>query len=604
MGRRGAYLLPMLLASGCDSCNEERPYTPFGVASSAAISASAPSAPASTGPRNGDAASFRPAALRRAPPRASLWKIAGLALEAPPDRRFSTGLVADFDGDGRRDVVAWTLPRGDAATTAAHGELWFYRPRGDTSELARKKIAQSPGFVPSGPGCTVDAELAQTGPRSVTLDVRARCSDPVIPRSPTRGVSVLAPANDAPRIIALRIADPAPGESLELGVESLDRDGDGRDDVRVTVAVAAEGRDKPATADLVWLDRAAGPSRDATQPARSLTDLGSLEVVRAKGKNTSRAVLMRVDDARRLYASLCAESGTARVFDEDGEPLACGDLDRAFVWLATAELRAALTQHDVIRAFSVLGRDGWYHAELPPKERRKLEQELIGAVVEREVEAPRVVNVTPRSRGSTPRWSPLTFDSAGDLLVLTARSVARADLGSLEVEDASEEVDPWPVTVIGGDESQWSGIGLSCDRSEVVLLTTDANGTPNPADPIGLLSPRPGSCKTPGAGPHPEAIPVEWTGARRIGLIAGYPFGREGRLSATVSRGSPRSPDGRHLVVVTPLGLLVTGSKKPELWRGSVLGRPESLRECVIATGARAVACVRDQRVLLIRPAS
>src|SRR5262249_25266052 len=153
------------------------------------------------------------------------------------------------------------------------------------------------------------------------------CDAALVPRSPTRGIVVLSPSGERATVLELRIADAAPGEALSIAVDSTDRDGDGRDDVRVSSTLGPEGPDAiDATADLVWLDRTAGPARDSSEPAHSLAALASLSAVRASGKNTSRQVPARVASARRLYGTLCAESGTPRIFDADGAPFSCASV--------------------------------------------------------------------------------------------------------------------------------------------------------------------------------------------------------------------------------------------------------------------------------------
>src|ERR1051326_9156180 len=94
--------------------------------------------------------------------------------------------------------------------------------------------------------------------------------------------------------------------------------------------------------------------------------------------------------------------------------------------------------------------------------------------------------------------SPLAFEADGSLLVITRDGVTRIHLPEGRSEDAAEGVDPWPLTVGSGADPRWTGVGLPCDRSEVVLLLSDPAGTPIPSRPIRLLSPRPGPCR-PGA---------------------------------------------------------------------------------------------------------
>src|SRR5262245_21615127 len=95
------------LAPGC-KCGSDKPYTPFGMASSlplesasAAPVASASAAPASSGFVRRKA-ELAPGGVRR-------WNLGGTSIDAPENRRFEQAVAADFDGDGENEIVAWLL---------------------------------------------------------------------------------------------------------------------------------------------------------------------------------------------------------------------------------------------------------------------------------------------------------------------------------------------------------------------------------------------------------------------------------------------------------------------------------------------------------------
>jgi hypothetical protein len=386
---------------------------------------------------------------------------------------------------------------------------------------------------------------------------------------------------------------------MSFTVDSVDRDGDERDDVRVEVTLLAEKTVREATAQLIWLDRAAGPARIPNEPTQSLTDIGSVEAVRAGGKNTAQQVRERVDNARRLYAALCAEGGTPRVFDQEGAPLPCAGLDRAFEAYATAELEAALVRADFVAAFGVLARDGWYYAPLSSKVRSKLEAQVLSKVTVRKADG-KTLGPLPRVRSGIPRWSPLWFEDDGSLLVQTVASIERVSADGETAASADEEVDPWPSTVADPEGSRLWGVSLPCDRSEVLLLRVASNGSPQPPIPTDLLAPRRGACGR-GAGPTADLpVPVEWTEQQKSVLVAGSLFGA-GAASGAPHPGSPRSPDGKRLILPTALGLLVTGGDRPELFQ--LEGGVSGLSDCVVANGARAAACIgKDGRAVLLLP--
>jgi hypothetical protein len=526
----------------------------------------------------------------------SEWTLEGVSLGVDKARVIDRAVVADFDGDGSKDAVAWTHARADVPFGTPSGELVVFDARSPSGRV----IATAPPFVPGGPGCRQDVTLVQTGPHTVTLDVAAHCEAARLARAPTRGLTVLAPAGERPVVLALRVADPAPGEAFTLTVDSRDRDGDGRDDVRVTATMKSDFDALEASADLAWLDRTAGISREAAEPARSLGAIPRQDASHLPTKAASRQMPARIANGRRLYATLCAEGGAPRLFDADGAPLPCSDIGTALAELLVAEVRAGLARHDGLDAAAALGRDGWYQAPLAPRTRAALEKDL-ASLVPRRTATERWLDVKPAERSALPRWSPLAFEGDTSLLVETADGVVRVRLPGGSVESPGESVAPWPLAVGAGSEARWVGIAFPCDRSEVLLLESDANNTPLPSRPTRLLAPRPGPCRHAAALPAPSVVPVEWSAARRVGLIGGALFGVDdlAELGPTVARGAPRSPDGKVLAAATALGVFVWVSGKMEGWSAT---EPAMLSDCVPANGATSAACVRGDHAVLLTP--
>jgi hypothetical protein len=588
-------LAAALLPCGC-RCTEDRPYTPFHIdPPKPATSGSALPSTMAPAPSGSAALEFRQAEV--APQDVSEWTVDGVALSVAPERLIERALVADFDGDGQKEAVAWTRARSDPPDSQPSGELLLVGPK---APLPGRVLAKLPSYMPTGPGCHHTVSLSQTGPQTVTLDVRARCDAALVPRSPTRGIVVLSPSGERATVLELRVADAAPGEALSIAVDSTDRDGDGRDDVRATVTLGPEGADAvDATADLVWLDRTAGPSRDSSEPAHSLAALASLSAVRASGKSTSRQVPARVASARRLYATLCAEGGTPRVFDADGAAFSCAGVANALATLFSAEVHALIARRDAPGATAALARDGWYQGALPAKQRAALEKDL-STVWPKRAATERPIEIAPRAKSGLPRWSPLAFDADGTLLVQTSDGLRRVHPEDGRVDDASDAVEAWPLAVGSGSAPRWTGIAFPCERSEVLLLESDPTGTPLPSKPTRLVAPRPGPCRHPGPLPTPSLTPLEWTEARQVGLIGGALFGASelSELGPAAQKGSPRSADGKALVVPTPFGVVVAAAKT-EIWSAQ---EPAALSDCVVANGAPRVACVRAEHAVVITP--
>ncbi|MBN1609319.1 MAG: hypothetical protein JW940_21995 [Polyangiaceae bacterium] len=531
-------------------------------------------------------------------------------MNAPQGHVFELGLTADLDGDSVPDAVAWSVPRDASDASSQTGELWFYPGRGRTS----RKVAMLPGFVPAGPGCQLHTELVRTGPKTVTLDNRATCQASLVPRAPTRGVQVVAPERAEPRVFGLRLADPAPGETLDVRADTSDRDGDGRDDIALRVSGGTAGSKQPASAQLVWLDRAAGPSREQDEPARSLARAASLELVRANGKNTSLGVPAKVSDLRRLTASLCAEGGTPRIWDWDAAPFRCPGLQPTLDRLTQAEIQSALVRKDTIEALASLGRDGWYFGRLSPKQRASAEGLVRAASVARQVVGVVTVSEVPATTPTSPHWSPLTFGEDGTLYLQQAGGAVRAlgpngqalppargDAGEAQPEQRAA----WPLDARSNDGRRLSNVVYSCDRSEVVLSvalpTSAVQAVPTP-----VLSPRPGACGRSVSPPSPPMQTIGWSPAGPVAFVGGSIVGPGSidEVRRTPPAGSPLSPDGKWLVQPAALGVLVAGSERVELWTLSGLDTLRALSDCVVANAAARVACIRAGRAILLTPES
>ncbi|HTU61416.1 MAG TPA: hypothetical protein VMF89_23335, partial [Polyangiales bacterium] len=338
------WLLIALPLSGCDGCREKKPYTPFGVTSAlphASVVAPSPSASAETKPDAG-ATAVRKAAL--APDNAKQWELAGMALAAPAGRVFEQALVADFDANGAEDVVSWTLPEPGAPADAAPGELWLYPAGADA-----RRLLEYPSFLPTGSTCPSVAALFASTKSSVTLDVRVSCSTRLVGRAATRALVVVEPFAATPLRFGVRAADPAPEEVLTLDLVPHDEDADGRNDFGLRVGVGSKAAPAEVFAVFQFLDRAAGVSRDATQPSRSLLESLKKDMSRSLKKKTADAALLHVEQTRRLLGSACAEGATARVFDWSGTPLTCAPLQDVVDRLAAVEVSAELARGEVGR---------------------------------------------------------------------------------------------------------------------------------------------------------------------------------------------------------------------------------------------------------------
>lgn len=586
----GFWALGLLALAGCE---EEHPYTPFQVASalpSVAPPRAAIPPPVAAAPPS----KFTPAKPIRQP-RASRWTVAGQTLQAAPGYQLERALRADFDGDGTQETVAWSAPKDDPLRRP---ELWLFPAEG-----APKKLFTLPGFVPTGPTCALQVTLLHTGPQTVTLDAQGNCEARQIARAPLRSLAVLAPRRQRPLVLALRAADAGPGERMQLAISSPDRDGDGRDDVALSVSVQATGSGtRAATAEFVWYDREAGASRDDSEPGVSMAQYASTELVRAKGKNTSQTVQNAIQNLKRLYGAVCNEGGTPRLFDAEGNGFACGRLTTTFSRSARAEITALLKNQRVLEAVGVLVRDGWFGHAADAEELRERRALFGGQLRDVPARLVRRIDVSLPARGSHPRFSPLEFSDA-ELLIQSANGVRRFGEDGNEHELAEEETPPaaWPLSVTTPQRKVWTGVVHSCDRAEVTLSFSDTSGAPHPPEPTRVLAPRPGSCRGGKPVSYPSPVPLGFSDGGLSAWVGGSWIGPH--KPNTRPRGSALSRDGRRVVLPTPLGLLVSGEKHA-LWQLPEPLKPERLSDCTIRNDGKRVACVSGSNVVLLEPAS
>jgi len=589
--------------SACDGCGSNKPYTPFGVASgvpSAGTGIVAPATaqdPSSAAP--GSSAGFAVRKAELVPGVALTWTGADLSLKAPDKRRFVQVLPSDFDGDTKLDALAWLAPSA-ADQNAPPGELWYF-PNGG----AARKLCALPGFVPSSPDCTLLTTLSQTGPHSATLEVAATCAGQMISRAPVRALVVVSPSVEHPLLLTLRAASAAPEEALSFSVDSSDQDHDGRDDVRLTLSVAA-GASDAASAELAWLDRAAGASRSSSEPGSSLLRAASKVALVARSKHGEKTA-ERTSNVLRLMSSVCAEGGVARIFDEDGVPFRCGDPSKVIDSLALSEALGALAQGDTLAAFSVLRKDGWYFGKLSSNGRKAVERELLRAVTRFDADPPLAIHAMP-TLVPLVHYSPLWFESDGSLLVQSPGggvSRVRADRSGEEALPAEAGVPSWPLELMTPSGVRLLGAIHACDRSELSFNESDAQHPLLPPFATRLLAARPASCAGHGTGPAVPFSPLSFDDNGLEALIAGahVSVAAPGKKLASgfPALGTPRSADGQWLIAPSPLGLLVVGERK-ELWQTEKLGEHADvtrLVDCVVANAARAVACVDSGRVVL-----
>lgn len=586
---------------------EDRPYTPYAVEGSEALFAK--KGDGTSDADEGAAADAREdeadrRGIARVPPQAmaSRWVLDELELVAPENHGFVVGLAADLDGDGDRDAVAWVVPVDVPGT----GQLLLYVGDAEKRVGAPRQLAELPKLFPEG--CAADVALDQVGTGTFVVRADARCTEPAQPGTSTRWMAVVSPGEEPALRQVVTVREPPRGERLHVTIDVGDRDGDGRDDLAVKVAL--EGGPEhfepgaPVTAELRWFDRPAGLSRDTDEPEASLRPQATRLMVRAERKNEAAKVVANARQLMRMYAVLCEETGGALVDFATG-PLRCGT-SRALEDAVLAQVRAAATLGDPLRALAAIDRFSQWPTAHTKARRREADRILRKLVTTAEPVSSRTLQAEPL-RLAGPALSPLAFDDAGVLLVLTPNGVTRATVHGEEWP--SDEDEPWPLAVMSeSGHYRWASSFNPCDgvayRLGLVGVEGDAHETTLP-----LLVPAHGPQRCAGQVPsHPLGVRAGSVEA----VIAGEPWllsVGDGALSVKpvassilggfpAGRGSAKSPDGRHWAVGTRRGVLVRDASKWTLWQLEA-GSETPLEACTVSNGARSVACIRDGRVVL-----
>lgn len=613
-------LIPIFVAGCSGTCRKTTPYVPFLEDAGPAATRDGDVAQSDAAVDAGNKSSFQKVMAALAPTGANKWSLDGLAFDAPPNSAIVAAIAHDLDGDGQKDVVAWTQP-----PSGGGGELRFYRGDGKGSLLAGRAVtATTSGSEISMPApCLAKAQatmLTLVGPHSIALDLRPVCGD----AAPTQRRFALAAFAPTPSIRwSARVADPPAGWTFAIDVEATDQDGDGVDDP--TFVLALEGSGAPwepgdrLQAKLPYWDRPAGLSRNRSFPESSFQLVTQKAAAAAAKKGEAARALPIVRRLRILHGALCAEGGAPWLEIGSERGVACG-ASKALEDAGFAEVRASLASNDAVTAIAVRERLASGAVARTNKTRSEIDKAIDAAVPSvwgstRELKA---VPSTP-SKGA-PAWGALAFDGAGKLLIRTATGVVRVDTTSFDEKEADDVPSwPWEVTLPGKD-ARLSAVVDPCDAPNLAArvaghdVPTGATLLPLPMLP--LMSPSRCSAGSSTFG----AVPVAWGTSGLYTLIAHEPMwipstvtsASGGRATGTLPppgtkpegafvQGAPRSPNGSWMVVPTRFGVLRREEGNGSLVRAKELeGLYASLRECAISDAGSKLACVRETKVVLI----
>ncbi|CAN5760686.1 hypothetical protein BH09MYX1_BH09MYX1_31170 [soil metagenome] len=584
----------LVLSAGCSKgCKSDSPYVPYSIADEDV----APSAAVVA-----DGAAAISPGVERAPEGSSRWTVGGLALEAPPGMIFDWGVVRDFDADGKPEAV--TIAHRDHELDV--GQVLVFR-KDDAGVLRPTVLGSAPGISVADARCTIVRRLVASGKRTVAVEIGTAC--PVSSsRDPSRWFAVYLLGTTPKLHFSADLVEPTGAPTLTVDVDGTDRDGDGIDDVSLTISL--EGGAAPfeplpkTTATLRWFDRPAGMSRDAGEPDASLRTVAASLAVRAAKVATAPPVAGQVRAVRALFGALCNEGGAPRLRNVLGDVgLRCGS-SRGLEEAGLAEVRASATLGDALVAITALDR-----AQLAPA--TKTPTRTTDALAWIDAIAPITVPAQLRTvaavplieRGRQPSWGALSFDENGKLLVRTVAGVVRVDPDTGD-ETEARDIAPWPLAVVSPDGAQrfaeaynpCDGVGLRA----TLVPTGDGDLVDVPLPLLPALGSR---CA--GKGEPALVVPLAWGASGLEAIVAGAPVLITSGGKASVLRtllgqavvpGSSRSPDGKTFVVATSQGILVKGTKTVRIKTKDLDGTYGEQRDCAVSNDGMRAACIRAGR--------
>jgi hypothetical protein len=597
-----------LASGGCRGCRDNHPYVPYAIDVDAMTQVQGDaSATAPPGASSAAVERFAAKAATPAPPGLAQWTLDGVALMAPEGNVFVSGIVGDFEHDGSKVVFA--LVRRAAGDDA--GGLAYYRASEGTAQHAAVAVIAPPELVASEPDCSPVARLTAVGPRSVLVELGTRCSRAMTGHGARRWIAVVSVNRTRPAVrLAVALAADAP--ELRVDGEAIDLDGDGVEDVSLRVAMddaAAQSRCAlPVAASLAWLDRPAGLSQNVAATEGSFASLAGSALARAGRAKDASCVPEIGAQIRSLYRAICAEGGAPRMMAVGGTgTISCGGA-RALEETGLAEVRAFATMGDGLRAALALDRAGRAPATRTVSRIAEAGTWVIKAapvVLARTVRAVAAVPNVPSGR--TPALGPLAFVPSGKLIVCTKAGAAIVNPETGD-EAAADDVAVWPSAVTSPDLGvRWTDVIDPCDGSP--LRAKFASGPREDAADVVLPVPAPlGAACALGRKSEFRLVPISWDPSGLQALVDGVPvlvhsnLGAASAVDAFVDaparRGTPRSPDGRALVVATSSGLVVRAGGRDRMFRAPELdGFYEDQQDCTVSNDQVHVACIQAGKV-------
>jgi len=581
----------LLALSGC-GCDEDRPYTPFQVASSLPGAADDAPPPAPTN----DPAAPDPAAstlVLRATGLPETWEAFGRELRAPKGTGFAAAVELPREGGAAPQVLAWVFPK--PSPRPRDGGLVELDARGRASQV----LTKVPEFLPSGPDCELDLASLEVTRTSIASVLRAKCKGRLLPGTATGAFLLTSREKRAP--FSLRLSEETGQKDLSIGTEGFIASAGAKGaELALVVDLEAPGG-AHAKLPLRFVEKAGGLSRIADAPSADLETLVKELAGLVPKKKERELALGRIDAVRRWVYAVCAEAGATRLEGDDGRAFACGRVKPSLDALTEAAIEAYLYRDEPWKAIGEYERADFFLGAPPAKTKERWAARIAKKT---STVAAEIAAEYPLRLGLDvpyPVATPLGFDERGALYGLTASgevapfapSAPPADAGTLPPDAPPPAPEPvpsaWPLRPKSSDGRLLAALVPSCDRAEAQLSFLTEGGAASPSIVLPFLAPRP--CHGLSAKPLP-AVPLAWQGPALFLIAAGEPLSSAGSWSAPA----------RPIAWGTSLGVEVWTSAGHVSWRGPGL---RDLHHCVTPESGggavQQVACVRGKTAVLLR---
>lgn len=572
-----------LLGAGCSKGCKSQPYVPYSIGEDGGAAT-----------EEGGAAESN-AATTVVPAGAKELTLEGTVYRAPEGGVLRAAFSDDVDLDGKRDAV-FVVEKDKRMYVALY--------RGGAFQEFASELAVA---TASSAACDTTASIVSLHGGAFAADLRAACGTSEGDK-PNRHVGIFLPSKgqQVPKAsVHLALTENREQPGLLVSAESVDVDGDGTRDVRVSLKPsipAAELADNAVpSASLVWLDRPTGFSPSLSEPESSLR--ASLDALRTRPNDAG--ALAGGEALRVLYGALCGtrprllsprvrcDAAVSRVLAET----------EVFVGSVYA------TQKNPTLALSVLERAdaeqllpaGPLREQLSTAIRAKAP--VLAAKGSRFFELP-----TGCSPPVSPAIGPLSFLPSGHLHVQGGEGSFDVDTTTGDKDAGSEKNGAFDGAIVSDKRERLLEVYDPCDGRTLRATIMNAAGDAS----RDLLLPVPGAVSGCGRDTKRSVRLLGQDGSAFHLLAAGAPVALDGSFAkaeslrapkvAAGTTGGARSLNGAYSAIATSLGIAVQSSAGTRLWTNASLPPYKDVCQCTVRNDGKQVACATAQRLYVVEP--